>query len=351
MAKIQKYIEIVRSDISGLSSLSRVSANAVQAVLAKHYSYVSISHINSYAELAALKNSSPDLVFLGMKFLPKNAHLGKNDPDKIWISDYLDEHAIPYTGSTSNAAQFDLDKSLAKRHIQRSGLSTADYFITNPDTLPSASKMPFDYPIFIKPPRMGGGQGVDMHSVAHTYAEFCTKVSSNTEQLGTDSLVEEYLTGREFSVALLMSEETGDLQVMPIELIAPMNERGDRMLSCVVKSADAEIAMAVTDARLRSDLCQLALDAFTALGGRDYGRIDIRLNKHGEPQFLEANLIPSIIEGYGSFPKACKLNLNLNHENMVLQIARLGLAHQPYIVDNDIELAIAPLVAPAFSLN
>ena len=326
MAKIQKHIEIVRSDI-GLSSLSRASAGAIHTALIKHYQSVHISHINSHAELAELKDLQPDLVFLGVKYVPEHAHLGKNDPNKLWVAKYLDDQSIRYTGSPTKAVQLDLDKSLAKRQIQRSGLNTSRFFITNPDSLPSSAQMPFAYPVFIKPPRMGGGTGVDEHSVAHTYTEFYTKVASIAANHGTDSLVEEYLTGREFSVAVLMSEKTGELQAMPIELIAQANERGDRMLSSVVKTSNTESVRSVGDGALRSAVCQLALDAFRALGGRDYGRIDIRLNYAGVPQFLEANLIPSIVDGYGSFPKACQINLGLNYENMILQIVRLGLTH------------------------
>ena len=326
MAKIQKHIEIVRSDI-GLSSLSRASAGAIHRVLAQYYSHVHVSHINSHAELAELKDMRPDLVFLGVKYVPEHAHLGKNDPNKLWVAEYLDNHAIRYTGSPSKAAQLDLDKSLAKRQIQKSGLSTSRFFITNPSSLPSSAQMPFDYPVFIKPPRMGGGQGVDKHSVAHTYLEFQTKVTLIAEKQGTDSLVEEYLTGREFSVAVLMSEKTGELQAMPVELITKANERGDRILSGTVKSSNSESVQPVNDAVLRSEVCKLALDAFKALGGRDYGRIDIRLNQKAQPQFLEANLIPSIIDGYGSFPKACQLNADLGYEDMLMQIVELGFAH------------------------
>lgn len=357
MGKIQKHIQIVRSDIAGLSSLSRVSATAVQEVLARHYSQVQISHINSHAQLAALKDLSPDLVFLGMKFLPQRVHLGKTDPNKLWIADYLDDHAIRYTGSPGKAAQLDQDKSLAKRCIQRSGLSTSRFFITNPESLPSAAAMPFEYPVFIKPPKMGGGQGVDKHSVAHTYIDFCTKVSSIAEQHGAESLVEEYLTGREFSVAMLVCEQTGEVHAMPIELLSQVNERGDRMLSSEVKTSNSETASAVDDSIVRSEVCQLAIEAFIALGGRDYGRIDIRLNKHGKPQFLEANLIPSIIDGYGSFPKACQLNADLGYEDMILQIVRLGFAHdtkkQPDspMSDQDAKEFKPLLRVPTFSLS
>ena len=357
MAKIQKHIEIVRSDI-GLSSLSRASAGAIHTALIKHYQSVHISHINSHAELAELKDLQPDLVFLGVKYVPEHAHLGKNDTNKLWVAQYLDDQSIRYTGSSSKAVQLDLDKSLAKRQIQKSGLNTSRFFITNPDSLPSSAQMPFAYPVFIKPPRMGGGTGVDKHSVAHTYTEFYTKVVSIAANHGTDSLVEEYLTGREFSVAVLMSEKTGELRAMPIELIPQANERGDRMLSSAVKTSNAESVRSVDDGELRSAVCQLALDAFSALGGRDYGRIDIRLNHDGVPQFLEANLIPSIIDGYGSFPKACQINLELDYEAMVLQIVRLGLAHHlPHPAEQLVTAAhstkqpVAALYAPIPSFN
>lgn len=327
MVKIQKHIEIARSSVMGLSSLSQSSAESIQAALARHYSQVHIRVINTVSDLMELGRMQPDLVFLGLKFVPRNEHLGKNDPNKLWAADYLDEQGIRYTGSNGHAAQFDQDKSLAKRRIQEAGLRTANFFITNPHSIPRAADMPIAYPVFIKPPRMGGGQGVDEHSVAHTYAELYKKVASIAEQHGAESLVEEYLTGREFSVAVLAREDTGMLEAMPIELISPKNIRGDRMLSNAVKSGNLEAASGIYDEALRVSVCGLAVGAFRALGGRDYGRIDIRLNAQGEPQFLEANLIPSLIDGYGSFPKACQLNAALGYEDMLLTIVRLGLAH------------------------
>jgi hypothetical protein len=43
------------------------------------------------------------------------------------------------------------------------------------------------------------------------------------------------------------------------------------------------------------------------------------------PHFLEVNLIPSLIEGYGSFPKAYALNLGLDYETMLTHIVQLAL--------------------------
>jgi hypothetical protein len=52
---------------------------------------------------------------------------------------------------------------------------------------------------------------------------------------------------------------------------------------------------------------------------------DIRQDSKGNAQFLEANLIPSLITNYGSFPKACVINLDLNYEDMIVRIVELGL--------------------------
>jgi D-alanine-D-alanine ligase len=113
---------------------------------------------------------------------------------------------------------------------------------------------------------------------------------------------------------------------MPIELIAPPDKRGARILSGQVKSANTEQVIEVTDAIIKAKVTTLATNVFYALGARDYGRIDIRLDAHGTPHFLEANLIPSLISDYGSFPRACMLNIGLDYEPMILSIVRLGLA-------------------------
>jgi D-alanine-D-alanine ligase len=113
---------------------------------------------------------------------------------------------------------------------------------------------------------------------------------------------------------------------MPLELIAPKDESGSRLLSNNVKINDTEKFALVKDTVLNLRLSELATDIFIAIGARDYGRIDIRLDASGVPQFLEANLIPSIIEDYGNFPKACLLNKNLSYEKIILQIVDLAFA-------------------------
>ena len=72
-----------------------------------------------------------------------------------------------------------------------------------------------------------------------------------------------------------------------------------------------------------NELIEIGKKSFTALGGKSFGRIDIKMNHLGEAHFMEANLMPGLRKGY--FYRSCKLNLNINYDEMILNIANTGL--------------------------
>lgn len=326
MVKISKHIEIVRSDTKGLSSMSQESCDLIFAVLTRHFTDVGVTVVNKLSDLETLEASRPDLVFLGMEFIPVNPAIGWSDPNKIWLSDFFDDHEIAYTGSGQIAHELERNKNLAKQRVLDAGLKTAAFCVIKQNQPFGKNDIVLTFPMFIKPTNRGGGLGVDSDSVVHDFDQLRAKVRSITEGLRSDALIEEYLPGREFSVAVLKDEYSDGFLAMPLELIAPPDKDGARLLSSRVKSSNAEQAIGVTDRIIKSRVNALALNVFNALGARDYGRIDIRLDRSGVPHFLEANLIPSLISGYGSFPKACVLNIGLEHEQMIVRIVKLGLA-------------------------
>lgn len=338
MIKSNKRIVIVRSMTKGLSSMSQVSCDAVLAVLARHFTTVGISTINDLSDLEALVARDPDLVFLGMEFVPENSALGMTDPNKIWLSDFLDKHEIAYTGSSRSAHELARYKPLAKQYVLDAGLRTSAYCVVKHNQSFARHDIPLAFPLFVKPTNRGGGLGIDSKSVVYNFEQLCSKVDEITTKFQTDALIEGYLPGREFSVAILKkNEDSNEFLAMPIELIAPSDSHGVRILSGKVKSSNSEMILQVTDEIIKSKVTKLALDAFYALGARDYGRIDIRLDAAGVPHFLEANLMPSLISGYGSFPKACIENIGLEYEPMILKIVRLGLARNINDSENTLE--------------
>lgn len=323
--KINRHIEIVRSSIACLSSLSQNSCDAIYVTLSKHYKSVGVSIVNNPVDLEKLVALQPDLVFLGMKFVPAYKLEDVHEGDKIWLAEYLDKEGIAYTGSNHFAHELELNKALAKARVQSFGLKTARYFEVRQNRLPNRAEL-LKFPLFVKPANRGGGLGIDSNSVVHNFEQLKNKVRFITTKFMSNSLVEEYLPGREFSVAILRRANSQEYSAMPIELLAPADKNGNCILSAEVKSADTESFEAVIDKDTTIILNQLALDVFHALGARDYGRIDIRFDKHGVPHFLEANLIPSLIENYGNFPKACFVNLQMDYEDMLLHIVELGFS-------------------------
>jgi D-alanine-D-alanine ligase len=325
--------------------MSQESRQAIYDVLTKHYTKVGITIVNTLIDLEELVASRPDLVFLGMKYVPLDPD-DLRGPERIWLSSYLDEQGIVYTGSGQSAHQLELNKSLAKQRVLDAGLKTSPFYVVKQNQ-PSTRHTTFSFPLFVKPTDRGGGEGIDSDSVVHDTASLQSKVRSITCDLQADSLVEQYLSGREFSVAILKDEFSSQFSTMPIELVAEADQHGVRLLSSAVKSSNAEAVSRVTDKTVRTSVCNLALAVFHALGARDYGRIDIRLDESGVPHFIEANLLPSLISDYGSFPKACLLNARLDYESIILTIVRLALPRQQSIIQDESEFEMPHIVTPA----
>ncbi len=339
MKKINMSIEIVSSSFSELSSMSAKSRETVLEVLAKHYTDAKITIINNITDLEMLVDRRPDLVFLGMSYVPKNSKLKDLKNNKIWLSEYFDKNNITYTGSTQKSHYLESNKELAKDIIKEAGLNTADFCVIKSGNIDQTYNLP-EFPLFVKPTDKGGGTGIDNNSLVYNIQDLKSKVTSIYSKYGSDSLIEQYLPGREFSVAVLKGENSYEYSLMPIELIAPLNVTGARFLSAEIKRADTEQFKEVTENNIIQDITTLALDVFIALGARDYGRIDIRLDEMGIPHFLEANLIPSLMKNYGNFPKACLVNINLNYEDLLLRIVNLALNRNSVLNSEDFELQI-----------
>ena len=319
--KKNMYIEIVRAHDVHFSSMGLKSGEMIKATLSKYYSDVRLSTISDRADLRALVARNPDLVILGLKRVQDKNLM-------IWVSEFLDQHNINYTGSVKSAMELDLNKARAKTIMQQHDIPTSDFFTARPGQFETKEKLPLNFPLFIKPHNQGGGMGIGPDSIARKFSDFEEKVASIFAEYNTFALVENYLEGREFSVALLGSGYGAELMVMPIELITTPNKLGDRILGQAVKSEDNERAIAITDSAIHTQVSDLARVIYKTLGARDYGRIDMRMDKHGKAHFMEANLTPGIANNdfVSYFMRACELNQNMDYKDVILSLTELALA-------------------------
>jgi len=320
MSKIQLTIEVVRSNIKSLSSLAARSAEEIAHVLRQHYSSVTVTNVDTVDDLNALARRKPDVVFAGIYYVLDH----ENHDAKVWLADILEQHGIAYTGSGKLANRLSINKHLAKQRLTEMSINTAAFKLMRRDSIDPVEKGALQFPLFVKPSDTSGGKGVDDLSIVHTHELLKKKVSTIFETIQADALVEEYLTGREFTVALI-GTGGNNFTAMPLELMTAANESGERIRSRAVRAADDEKLIAVADPIERAIIGNFAIEAFRAIGGAVYGRVDIRYNDHAQPFFLEANHIPSLLEINSSFFAAYNMTFNKNYEAMILAIVQLAL--------------------------
>lgn len=319
--KIDKHIELVGSSNPRLNAMARDAQLSMLAVLRRHYTRVAITIVDDMADLERLVAKKPDLVVLGMKLVLLEPTKGYDDSAKVWLSSYLETHGICCTGSDTAALSLEFDKPEAKQAVMDTGLQSSAYFI-------SSIKHPvfhhdLRYPLFVKPTNRGDSKGIDEMSVVNTQAELERKIVAIHTECDSDVLVEEYLSGKEFSVAVIRQAGSGELLAMPIEICTPADAKGNSFLSETVKDANSEKVLPVRDPGLKQKLNALAVGVFAALGARDYGRIDLRLDSMGVPNFIEANLMPGLSD-HGYLSRCFALNKSLTYEDMILSIVGLG---------------------------
>jgi len=321
--KIDKTIEIVI-----VPKLADTTANQknvgivldekiILDILSKRYNNVSITEINTENDLKKLALRKPDLVFSGVNYFYFDGGI-------IWLNDYLELYDISYIASSRSALHDEHDKSIAKNIIQKANIRTADFFTTEPGEHQNEMSIPIAFPLFIKPLTGGDSRGVDANSIVYDFLSFQTKVLDIKRKHNLRSLVETYLSGKEYSVSILQDHSNENLKAMPIEIVVKKNINGHRILDYNIKENDHEKVIKVSDSKIFNLLSDLSKNAFTALGGKSLGRIDIKMNHRGVPHFIEANLMPGLREGY--FYRSCLLNLNLGYEHMILTVADNGLS-------------------------
>jgi len=272
---------------------------------------------NTENDLKKLALRKPDLVFSGVKYFYFADRI-------IWLNDYLELHDILYIASNRTALHNEHDKSIAKKIAQKTNIRTADFFTTEPGEHQNEMSIPISFPLFIKPLTGGDSRGVDANSIVYDFLSFQAKVLDIKRKHNLRSLVETYLSGKEYSVSILQDHSSGNLKAMPIEIVVKKNINGHRILDYDIKENDHEKVIEVSDSKIINQLSDLSKNAFTALGGKSLGRIDIKMNHRGVPHFIEANLMPGLRKGY--FYRSCLLNLNMSYEQMILTIADNGLS-------------------------
>lgn len=204
---------------------------------------------------------------------------------------------IPYTGSDPTAMSLTLDKQLAKLVVKQAGCRTPAHMVMRSCRERLAAGL--EFPLIVKPLAQGSSMGIGSMSIAETEAELRRIAREIVARYGQAALVESFLPGREFTLALLGERRPRVLP--PMEILFTNPDCSHPIYDFSAKFEGNGIGYAVpapVEPGLGRELERVAHRAFDVLGCRDLARIDLRLDRQGQVNFIECNPLPGLAPGF-----------------------------------------------------
>ncbi|UTY56272.1 D-alanine--D-alanine ligase [Massilia sp. erpn] len=298
----------------GRSAEREVSKMSGAGVLAALQSHGIDAHLfdtgeRSLAELAAEKF---DRVFIALH--------GRYGEDGS-IQGALELLGIPYTGSGVMASAVGMDKITTKNLWVKAGLPTPGYAQLDAGSDLARVAAELGLPLMMKAPHEGSTIGI----TKVTDAADMQAVYDATAALDDSVLAESFVSGREFTVAVLGGGATA--RALPVvEIVAP---QGNYDYQNKYFTDDTQyFCPPQLDAAMQAEMQRLALAAYRAVGCEGWGRVDVLLRESdNKPFLLEVNTSPGMTS-HSLVPMAARAT-GLNYEDLcveILRAARLKLA-------------------------
>jgi len=236
---------------------------------------------------------------------------------------------LPYTGNGPLTLGICNSKALSKQLMIANGISTPRFCLFTCDP---AGEPGLSYPLVVKPANEDGSAGITEDSVVADLAGLRRQVKWLRETFRQDSLVEEFVDGREFNVGVLGNGSATDphRSLPPAELVY----RNPRWRLCTYESkwnathpSYSEIAPACpadVPPEVAARLSEITLACARIFRLSGYARVDFRMNAEGELFVLEVNPNPDISSDAG-MPRAARA-AGLSYPDLIAEILRLGLA-------------------------
>ena len=224
-----------------------------------------------------------------MVFNIAEGYTGRNREAQVPV--LLEMKGVPFSGSDGLTQALTLDKLMTKKVLVAEGIPTPRFFeVSDPNDLPRD----LAFPLIVKPRFEGSSKGLSESSRVSTPEALREQARWVIETYHQPALVEEFIRGNEFTVAVIGNEPPEALPVVRIQ-IDGKNELGDLFYTNARIVAGAQyIVPAGIDPWLEGRLQDLAIRVFKAVDCRDFGRVDFRVDEQGNPYVLEINPLPSL---------------------------------------------------------
>lgn len=247
-------------------------------------------------------------------FIALHGRLGEDGT----IQGVLNYLGIPYTGPGVTASAMAIDKDLTKRVWKSAGIPVPEGVMIDPKAddavLESAIERLGATGLVVKPAHDGSSIGVT--KLARPSIEALRKALEDAAGArGDEVLVEEYIHGREFTIAVL------DGRALPvIEIRAPEGDYdfNNKYYTDTVQY-DCPASLAEEEAGMLGELCERA---FAVVGARGWSRIDALQRADGSFALLEINTSPGMTP-HSLVPMAARA-VGMDYADLCLKVLSLA---------------------------
>lgn len=216
------------------------------------------------------------------------------------IAALLELKGVRYTGSPPLTLGLSLDKGISKDILTMRGIATPAYRVV--ESASASLEGLAMFPLIVKPLKEDASLGIDPDAVVKNALELRKRVEFVITRFSQPAIVEEYIDGREFNVAVLGNG--AGTRVMPPAELTFMEFPADSPKICSYEAKwiptsplykkTVPVCPADVPPELAEELRRVALKSYNVMGCRDYARVDVRLGDDGVVRVLEVNPNPDL---------------------------------------------------------
>ena len=269
--------------------------------------------------------AKPDIVFNLVQHMFQDRRLAANAPGLLEIL------GIPYTGASS-VGMSSIDKAASKQLVSAISFAVPAFVILPCETARPAPDFSH-FPAIVKAQFGGASEGLTAKSIVHSTKEMVRRARVIHRKLKQAAICEQYIEGRELSVALLGNSR--DVKALPIRetFFDRAGDGGPTFCTELVKDSPpyrerwgVRYGRAELPPKLEAGIQRLCEDAFRLPApSSGYARFDLRLDAASRPVFLEANSNPDLAPRYFGMIASWA---GLSYEAMIERILQAGLERE-----------------------
>ncbi len=229
------------------------------------------------------------------------------------VPSLLDAYDIPYTFSDPMVLSLALHKAMTKHVVRDMGIATPDFWVVEKES--DVQHIDASFPLFVKPVAEGTGKGITAASKIMSRTQLAPMCRKMLELYRQPVLVETFLPGREFTVGILgTGEQANPIGVVEIRL----NDKAEPDVYSYTNKEkyESRVEYRLIEDKAAQKASEAALKVYKGLGCRDAGRIDLRMDVHDQPNFIEINPLAG---------------LNPKHSDLCIIARKIGMSYEKLI--------------------